>query len=76
MKFEHPLARNAKVWQGHLREGGERDLLVVVTTLELDPKAKKYKPDLVGKLRDDVNAFLSEHPNKASGFVLMNKPKS
>ena len=75
MKFEHPLARSAKVWRAYPREGGESDMLVIVTTLELDPKAKKYKSDLVDKLRDGVNAFLSENPDKASGFVLMNKPK-
>ena len=75
MKFEHPLVRSAKTWRSYPRDGESQDMLVVVTTLELDPQAKKFKADLVAKLRDAAHAFLSENPAKGTGFVLMNKPK-
>lgn len=75
MKFDHPLARNAKVWRFHPQQGEEQDVLVVVTTLELDPENKKYKSDLVDKLKGDAQTFLSDHPKKAAGFLLMNRPK-
>lgn len=75
MKFEHPLARSAKVWSAYPREGESRSYLVVVTTLTLDPESKKYKSELVEQLKDAANSFLAQHPNKAAGFVLMNKPK-
>ncbi len=73
MKFEHALARSAKVWRACSQEEDERNLLVIVTTLELDPEAKKYKLDLVDKLRADARAFLPANPAKAAGFVLMNR---
>ena len=75
MKFEHPLARSAKVWKAYPKEGDGHDLLVIVTTLELDPGHKKFKGDMVAKLQDSARAFLSEHPQKAAGYLLMNKPK-
>ena len=75
MKFEHPLARSAKVWSAYPREGDSKAYLVVVTTLTLDPDSKKYKTDLVEQLKGAVTHFLAEHPDKATGFVLMNKPK-
>lgn len=75
MKFEHPLVRSAKVWRAYPQEGEDTSLLVIITTLELDPEAKKYKVDLVDKLRGAARAFLAEHPAKGTGFVLMNKPK-
>lgn len=75
MKFEHPLVRSAKTWRAYPREGEDSDVLVIVTTLELDPEAKKYKPELVDKLRAAARLFLTEHPAKGTGFVLMNKPK-
>lgn len=75
MKFEHPLARSAKVWSAYPREGEKAPYLVVVTTLTLDPDSKKYKTDLVEQLKGAVHGFLADHPNKAAGFILMNKPK-
>lgn len=75
MKFEHPLARSAKVWSAYPREGDSKTYLVVVTTLTLDAESKKYKADLVEQLKGAVTRFLAEHPDKAAGFVLMNKPK-
>lgn len=75
MKFEHPLARSAKVWSAYPQKGESTPYLVVVTTLTLDPDSKKFKTDLVGQLKSAVHGFLAEHPDKAAGFVLMNKPK-
>ena len=75
MKFQHPLARSAKVWSAYSREGESKTCLVVVTTLTLDPESKKYKADLVEQLKGAATHFLADNPDKASGFVLMNKPK-
>lgn len=75
MKFEHPLARSAKAWPAYPRDGESKPYLVVVTTLTLDPDSKKYKTELVEQLKGAVNKFLTEQPDKAVGFVLMNKPK-
>ena len=76
MKFKHPLARSAKVWQAVSKEGHNHDLLVIVTTLELDPEHKKYKPELVKKLQDAATLYLAENEAKASGYVMMNAPKA
>lgn len=76
MKFDHPLARSAKIWPAELVGGERRDVLVVVTTLELDPEGKKFKPVHVERLSQAARDFLAERPEKATGFVLMNKPKT
>ncbi len=76
MKFTHPLARSARVWLAEMLEGEPQKVLTIVTTLELDPEHKKYKPDQVERLRTFAREFLAENPGKAAGFVLMNKPKT
>ncbi len=76
MKFKHPLARNAKVWPAYILNEGVQDVLVVVTTLELDPECKRFKPDLVERLQGAIREFLSENPSHAAGFLLMKRPKA
>lgn len=76
MKFSHPLARSAKVWSAEFAEGAPRTVLTVVTTLELDPDHKKFKAEQVDRLTAAARTFVADHPDKAAGFVLMNKPKT
>ena len=73
--FTHPLARAAKVWvTGNPRDGGQT-ILVIVTTLKLDPTAKGFKPDKVDTLSSAAAEWLSFHQNEASAFLLVNRAK-
>ena len=58
MSFAHPLARKAKVWPLRSQDGSERRVLVVITTLVLDPKSENYKKKLVDRLSDAVSRRL------------------
>jgi hypothetical protein len=49
-RFIHPLARAARVWHAEGHDGSEQRILVIVTTMELDPKHKCFKKKLVEKL--------------------------
>lgn len=72
--FEHPLARDAKVWE----TGGMNDaarLLVIITTLHLDKTHKSFKPEKVAKLSEAARTWVREHALEASDFVLVNRPK-
>jgi hypothetical protein len=75
MTFSHPLARDAKVWASEARDGQIQNVLAVVTTLSLDPQAKRYKEDKVERLKDAARTWLSDNPSEASGFILMNRQK-
>jgi hypothetical protein len=71
--FSHPLARRAGVWATHI-DGKNRDVLVIVTTLELDKKRPRYQRGLVDKL----SRAAEEHLAKAKGidsFMLINRPR-
>ena len=50
MTFSHPLARSTKVFVAHSHHGMEQQILVIVTTVELDPQSGRYKKRLVEKL--------------------------
>jgi hypothetical protein len=73
MTFSHPLARSAKVFVAHGRDGTEQQILVIATA-ELDPQSRRYKKRLVEKLSaaardhvcrsDRVTAFLLINPIK------------
>jgi hypothetical protein len=43
--FSHQLARRAKVWSATTEDGVERRILVIVTTIELDPKHDRYSKE-------------------------------
>jgi hypothetical protein len=73
MTFTHPLARDAKVCVAHGRDGKEQSLLVVVTTVELDPDSPRYKAHLVRRLSIAATEYVARSA-KATGFVLMNRP--
>ena len=72
--FKHPLARKATVSKLHAREGGEKDLLIVVTTLELDAAAKGFSAKYVERLHEAAKAFVAETPDLA-GYVFVNRAK-
>jgi len=70
MAFTHPLARGARIWTAHV--GAPKRMLVVVTTLELDPNHKGYKKKLV----DDLSAAAAEYLSSsggADGYCLINR---
>ena len=70
--FSHPLARRTGVWATHV-DGKNRDVLVIVTTLELDKKRPRYQRGLVDKLSRAAEALA-----KAKGIdsiMLINRPR-
>ena len=73
MAFSHPLARGAKAWPATTQLGAAPRLLVIVTTLALDPKSKRYKKKLVDGLSTAANEYLAANPEEASGFILINR---
>ena len=72
MEFSHPLARAAKVWPAKTRSGEAQRMLVVVTTLALDPKNRRYKKKMVGRLSRAAEKFVVESAETA-GFMLINR---
>jgi hypothetical protein len=69
--FSHPLARAARVWRAEGRDGSEQRVLVVVTTLELDPRNHRYKARLVEKLTRAAQQYI-EQSSEAASFIIMN----
>ena len=72
--FKHPLARNATVTKLHAREGGEKDLLIVVTTLELDAAAKGFSAKNFQRLHEAAKAFVTDMKD-AAGYTIINRAK-
>jgi hypothetical protein len=72
MSFVHPLARAAKVWTARGKDDSEQRVLVVVTTVPLDPGHKGYKKSLVEKLSRAAREHLAESKD-AESFVLINR---
>ena len=75
MKFSHPLARRAKLWQAETLTGEVKQVFVIETTLELDHGHKKFKRDKVDRLREAAKDFASQYFPVVSEFVLMNPSK-
>jgi hypothetical protein len=73
MAFVHPLARASKAWAATTQPGNVRRMLVIVTTLVLDPNSKRYKKKLVDSLSVAANEYLAANPEEASGFILINR---
>ena len=59
MKFDHPLVRNSHVFTARNLNGEEQKILVIVTTLTLDPASDGYKADLVERLTLLWHIFLT-----------------
>jgi hypothetical protein len=76
MTFSHPLARAAEAWPANTKLGKVRNMLVIVTTLALDPKSKSYKKKLVDRLSLAAEEYLAENSGEASGFILVNRVRS
>ena len=74
MTFSHPLARHAKVFTAQTRDGEARQILAVVTTVELDPRNDRYKKGLVDKLSAAARDYLAKSDH-VKEFVLMNRPR-
>jgi hypothetical protein len=72
MAFSHPLARGAKVWTAKAQDGGEQRVLVIVTTISLEPNDKGYKKSLVERLSRAARDYLADS-NEAASFLLMSR---
>ena len=72
MAFSHPLARGAKVWTAKTHDGGEQRVLVIVTTIPLDPGEKGYKKSLVERLSRAARDYLAEFERRR--FVHADEP--
>jgi hypothetical protein len=72
MAFSHPLARGAKVWTARGHDGSESRVLVIVTTIALDPGEKGYKKSLVERLSRAARDYLGDSKEAAS-FLLMHR---
>jgi hypothetical protein len=70
-EFSHPLARAARVWIAQRQDGSEQRVLVIVTTMELDPENQRYKKKLVEKLSRAAEEYLARS-SVASAFVIVN----
>ena len=74
MSFAHPLAKKAKLWPMRSKDGSMIPVLVVVTTLVLDPEKENYKKNLVNRLSDAVSEYLAANP-AVTDFILINRMK-
>jgi hypothetical protein len=72
MSFSHPLARGAKVWVAHGPDDAERRVLVIATTLPLQPDEKGYKKSMIEKLSRAARDHLAGS-KEADSFMLINR---
>ena len=72
MTFSHPLARASKVWTAKGQDGGEQRVLVIVTTIPLEPNDKGYKKSLVERLSRAAHDYLADSKEAAS-YLLLNR---
>jgi hypothetical protein len=70
-EFSHPLARAARVWAAQQHDGSEQRVLVIVTTMELDPANKRFNKKLVEKLSRAAREYLALS-SVASAYIIMN----
>lgn len=70
-EFIHPLARAARVWLAEGPDGSDQRVLVVVTTMELDPKSDRFKEKLVERLSHAAKEHLAQSCD-ADAFIIMN----
>ena len=72
MAFVHPLARGAKIWRTKGLDDSEEPILVIVTTIPLEPGHKTFKKSLLDKLSRAARDYLAES-KEARTFVLINR---
>ena len=70
-EFSHPLARAAHLWTSHKQDGCEQRVLVIVTTMELNPASHRHDDRLVERLSRAANGYLARS-SEATAFVIMN----
>ena len=54
-EFAHPLARASRIYRARGLDGSEQSVLVIMTTIELDPKHNRYDDQLVERLSRAAN---------------------
>jgi hypothetical protein len=72
MAFSHPLARGAKVWTAKAQDGSEQRVLVIVTTIPLEPDEEGYKKSLIERLSRAAHDYLADSKEAAS-FLLVSR---
>jgi hypothetical protein len=75
MKFSHPLARGSRLGSVESFDGRSQEVLVIVTTLELDPRHKKFKVERVERLRSAAREFLEAQVPSVRDILLLNPIK-
>lgn len=75
MTFSHPLARHVTVGTTNGVSKRPRKILVIMTTLELDPGSKKFKADKVKILSDAAEEWVEANVSEATDFMLINRAK-
>ncbi len=71
-EFVHPLCRAARVFEAERQDAPGERVLVIVTTMELDPTSPRYKKNLVEKLSYAAKGYLSKSSD-ATSYVLVNR---
>lgn len=60
------------MWTARSKDDSEQSVLVIVTTVKLDPAEKGYKKSLVEKLSRAARSHLEES-KEAESFLLINR---
>ena len=60
------------MWTAKAQDGGEQRVLVIVTTIPLEPNDKGYKKSLVDRLSRAAHDYLADS-NEAASFLLMSR---
>ena len=73
--FQHPLARDAKIWPSAGLPGQTQPILVIITSLELDPAHRRYNAKNFERLTVAAKEWIEANAGEASDYLLMNRPK-
>ena len=60
------------MWTAKAQDGGEQRILVIVTTIPLEPSNKDYKKSLVERLSRAASDYLADSKEAAS-FLLVSR---
>ena len=60
------------MWTAKAHDGSEQRVLVIVTTIPLEPNDKGYKKSLVERLSRAARDYLADS-NEAASFLLMSR---
>ena len=73
--FQHPLARDAKIWSSAGLAGQAQPILVIITSLELDPAHQRFNARNFERLTTAAKEWVEANAGTASDYLLMNRPK-